>query len=351
MRQLVERVARVDAVNVLLIANPFAGEGSPTPGEVAACCSEAGADVQVELTAGAGDAIARAARAGSGPLAPDVVVAVGGDGTVAEVAEGLVRGSGRWPGNSDGVARAPCALLTVPAGSGNSAHRAIWGVRPWSQVVSSALDPAAHRVRHLDLIRLVELDRAAVLGANVGLVASVASCIEREKDAGRGQRSHGADGSDEERYWGAMARALTGFRPAPLRATLDGSVLHEGGAMLVSVGGVRRFGRGAFALLPCSVLDDGLLDVCVAAEVSRKRLGELAALVPAGAHLGEREVTYGRGRVVRVERLDGEGLEIEHDGDALEMGASLTLEVLAGAIPVLAPVGRVSAGEEWLWSS
>jgi diacylglycerol kinase (ATP) len=73
-------------------------------------------------------------------------------------------------------------------------------------------------------------------------------------------------------------------------------------------------------LLPRSVLDDGLLDVCVTAEVSRERLGELAALVPAGTHLGEREVTYARGTAVRIERVDGEALEIEHDGDPLQMG-------------------------------
>jgi diacylglycerol kinase (ATP) len=338
-------------MDALLIANPLAGEGSLSPEEVARCCRTAGADVQIELTSCAGDAIARIARAVSGGNAPDVVIAVGGDGTVREVAEGLARGAGRFSRHATDAGRSVCALLAVPAGSGNSAYRAIWGARHWSEAVSAAFDDAAHRVRSLDLIRLVELDRAAVLGVNAGLVAAIASCIEREKDANRGQPSHGVRGSDDERYRDAMARALAGFQPAQLRVVLDGCILHEGGAVLVTAGGVRRFGRGRFSLLPRSVLDDGLLDVCVTGEVTRGRLDELAALVPTGAHLQESEVSYGRGKVVRIERFDGDALEIEHDGDALNLGPTLTLEVLPAAVPVIAPTAGSPNGEESLWSS
>jgi diacylglycerol kinase (ATP) len=338
-------------MDALIVANPVAGTGSPSPGDVAACCGAAGAAVRVVLTARPGEAILQVARATSARTAPDVVVAVGGDGTVREVAEGLARGLGRWPTATDGVPARVSALLTVPAGSGNSAHRAVWGERPWREAVAAAFDSAAHRVRVLDLIRLVELDRAAVLGVNAGLVAAVASHVERDKEGDRGRPSHSAGAGGDERYWNAMARALAEFQPAQLRVAVDGRVLHEGGAMLVTVGGVRRFGRGAFALLPRSVLDDALLDVCVTAEVTTERLAELAALVPAGAHVAEGEVTYERGAIVRIERLDGAGLEIEHDGDPLIAPATMTLEVLAAAVPVIAPAGNHSTDEESLWSS
>jgi diacylglycerol kinase (ATP) len=371
-------------MDTLVVANPTAGGGRPTPGEVLACCRAAGADGRAWITAGPGEAIALVARASAGPAAPRVIVAVGGDGTVREVAEGLARGLGRWPGGAGatpvsalghgaGVAQVSLladdagptpvsALVAVPAGSGNSAYQAVWGEQGWQEAVAAAFDSAAHRVRLLDLVRLVELDRAAVLGVNTGLVAAIASSIERDKNERRGDPpgsaggaredpQGGAGAADEERYWNAMARALAEFQPARLRVAIDGRVLHEGGAMLVTVGGVRRFGRGAFALLPRSILDDALLDVCVTAEVTSERLAELAALVPAGTHLAEAEVVYERGRSVRIERLDGEGLEIEHDGDPLEVAGTLTLEVLPAAVPVLAPIESRAIEGESLWSS
>jgi diacylglycerol kinase (ATP) len=355
-------------MKAMILVNPRAGataaQQPPSAEEVAARCRHAGADVLVAITARPGEAIARVARATAGPMPPEVVVAVGGDGTVREVAEGLARGLGRWPNESDnatvkadsqGTATScddangtpPSALLMIPAGSGNSAYRAVWGERDWTEAVDTAFDKATRRVRSLDLIRLAELDRGALLGVNAGLVAAIAARIESDKNCNGGQPPQNS-GTDEERYLNAMGRALAEFEPSPVRVTVDGHTCHEGGAMLVTVGGVRSFGRGAFALLPRSVLDDALLDVCVAAQVSNERLGELAALV-----LAEREVAYARGRTVRIERIAprNEPLQIEHDGDPLCAPHTLTLQVLPGAVPLLAPSADLSAAEESLWSS
>jgi diacylglycerol kinase (ATP) len=386
-------------MKAMILVNPRAGataaQEPPGAEEVAAACRRAGADALVAITARPGEAIARVARAIAGPTPPEVVVAVGGDGTVREVAEGLARGLGRWPqganetsdesapggagrggdrrsgsargeSHSNGSAKASAAiasaLLMIPAGSGNSAYRAVWGQRDWHEAIEAAFSKDARRVRALDLIRLVELDRGALLGVNAGLVAAIAARIESDKNCNGNSRPLQGSESDEARYLNAMGRALAEFQPAKLRVAVDGHVCHEGGAMLVTVGGVRSFGRGAFALLPRSVLDDALLDVCVAAQMSNERLGELAALVPAGAHLGEREVAYERGRTVRIEgiqsRESGESeseqsgqLQIEHDGDPLRAPRSLTLQVLPGAVPLIAPLTDLTATEESLWSS
>jgi len=349
-------------MDVLVIVNPLAGNGSPPPREVVDHCRAAGARVRVECAACRGDAIARAACASSATAAPALVVAVGGDGTVCEVAEGLARGLRRWADDEaehpTPAARPVPALLAIPAGSGNSAYHAVWGDLDWREAVRLTFEERAHRVRELDLIRLVEFDRAALLGVNVGLVAAIATCIESEKDGRRGrpraQLSEGASANpeqDEARYWSALSRALSEFRASVLRVSLDGRPLFEGATLLLTVGGVRRFGRGMFALLPQSLLDDALLDVCVTADVSPQRLGELAALVRSGEHVAEREVTYERGRRVRIERLDGEGLQIEHDGDPLRATRALTLEILPGAVPVIAPLESPFTKEGSPWSS
>lgn len=84
-----------------------------------------------------------------------MVVAVGGDGTVLEVVEGLLNG-GRAP---DGV-----ALLVVPAGTGNSDYRSHWGERPWREALEQALGGGVVP-RRLDLARVRESGDLIVLGA------------------------------------------------------------------------------------------------------------------------------------------------------------------------------------------
>jgi len=142
----------------------------------------------------------------------------------------------------------------------------------------------------------------------------------------------------QQRYWGAIGLALQELDQFPVRVTVDGRVVHDGALTMATVGGVRRFGRGSFEVLPCSVLDDGLLDVCVIGGVKQEELQELAAAVPAGQHLGRPGVAYERGRKIVIERTDVRPLGIEHDGDPYHTGATLELEVVRAAVPAVAAV-------------
>ncbi len=269
---------------------------------------------------------------------PELVVSIGGDGTVRDVAEGMARGLERWaspagPAVSDG--KGEPSLLVVPAGSGNSVYSLLWGEVAWNESLGRVLDGLA-AVRRVDLIRVREADRVAVLGVNVGLVARVAQAVERVKAAGSGGESA------EQRYWAAFGEVLEDLRPFPVRVTIDGEPLHDGVASLVTVGGVRSFGRGMFKLLPRSVVDDGVLDVCVVAADTPERIAQLAALVPSGAHVDQPGVRYGQGRQVTVERTDGQPLAVEHDGDPRDTASSVTLEVLPGTVPFCASEGSAT---------
>lgn len=314
----------------LLVVNPAAGRVSRALVDaVAERCGRWLDELSATWTSrpGAGveavaSAVTAAERAGR-PL--DVAVAVGGDATVREVAEGLARGLGRWP-VGDAPEGAP-RLLVVPGGRGNSAYRAIWGDRAWEDVARAALSGEGSRIRRLDLLRIVDGDRAVLLGVNAGLVARIVRL------AAEGQ-GHGL-----ERYYAAVGAALQDLRPFPGRVTVDGATVYAGVVNQVTVGGVRRFGAGSLELLPRSVLDDGLLDVCIIGDLSGDGVAELAALVPTGQHLGRPNVTYGRGSQIVVERSDGHALEVEHDGDAWwGAGATVTLEVVPRAVPAFAPV-------------
>src|SRR6185312_15763841 len=92
----------------------------------------------------------------------DVMVAVGGDGTVHEVVEGLL---------SAGTGDELPALMIIPTGTGNSNYLAQWGDLPWSQAMLAALSGNGSRRYLLDLARLVELDTLVLLGACSGMGA------------------------------------------------------------------------------------------------------------------------------------------------------------------------------------
>ncbi|MBI4729772.1 MAG: diacylglycerol kinase [Acidobacteria bacterium] len=333
----------------LVVVNPAArGGAAGMIGDVLARC-EPRLDLEVVRTTARGEAVARvasavaAARAGGPPLC--AVIALGGDGTVREAAEGLARGLGRFPRAAAELARgepAP-ALAIVPAGTGNSVYRALWGDEPWEETLARAVGSPggsvpravgspgrATRVRNLDLGRIVETDSAFLLGASAGLLRRIV-----EVAAGLDHLS------GRERYAAAALAAIADLRAFPGRAVVDGAVLFEGAATMMVAGGARHRG-GAFQLLPRSVLDDGLLDVCVIRDLSQTELQEIAPLVFAGEHLGRAEVSYAQGRRVVFDRADGP-LPFEADGDLWEGSErSLTLEVVPGAVPVWAPAEPVA---------
>jgi diacylglycerol kinase (ATP) len=252
-----------------------------------------------------------------GDATADLVVAVGGDGTVNEVTRALA-----VPG------RTGPALCVLPAGSGNSTSRSLWGDRGWPEVVDLlTANPAdGVRVRRIDLLRLREPGLVSVLGTSTGFLAQVLVDLARVDPALAGI----------DRYFAAAAGVLQDMPAHPTRVLVDGRVLSEGPTSSVAVGGGRHRAY-SFQFLPRSELDDGLLDVSTIAAVSGPEAEELAALIPTGDHLDRPEVTYARGREVVIERTDGRPLVAEYDGSLLpDPGSRLTVEVLPDALTVLA---------------
>jgi diacylglycerol kinase (ATP) len=243
---------------------------------------------------------------------PDVVIVIGGDGTVSEAAAGL---------RAAGLGSASPPLLLVPAGTGNSFYREVWHDRPWREVIDDALSGRAD-VRRIDMARVPETGTDVLLGACSGLVADALTVAA------------GIDGiAGRDKYDQAVAATLATFEAYPGRVVIDGVEAHIGPIVLANVGGGRHRG-GRHTLLPHSVLDDGLLDVCVVG--GGIDLRELPRLTVSGSHVNHPEVTYGRGRSIRIERTDGMPLSFEHDGELFPLVlTSYTVEVLPRAFSVL----------------
>jgi diacylglycerol kinase (ATP) len=317
-----------------VVVNPAARGGAEAVAvEVVARLREVYAEVDLLRTgfAGEGVALARAAVRAGGVA---VVAAVGGDGTAREVAQGMAEGLGTWPGaderpNPRGAPSrtAPldaAQLLVVPAGTGNSLHRAVWGDRPWQNAVD-LLGRGEARRRDLDLARIEGHDRAVLLGASAGFLRWAVEATARFPEL-----------SGRELYAAAGLAAAQELRPFAGRVSVDGRVLCEGPLALAAVGGARRRG-GSLDILPPSWLDDGLLDVCVLSATGAEEA--IGLLMPAmeGNHLGKPGVSYAQGQSITLECLDAP-LPFEHDGDLWPGDdRSITLTVVPRVVPVVSP--------------
>lgn len=295
-------------MRVLAVVNKTAG--GPTDDFVAALEAERGIELEVIRTAGPEDGTRCTVEAATRQQR-DVVVAIGGDGTAGEVARGVAA-----------VPTSP-ALLIAPAGTGNSNFRGLWDDLPWPEVVSAVFTERRFEIRPMDLVHLAELDTATLLGVSTGAVPECLVIAPTLPLTGR------------ERLLTAALQVLTTYVPYPGRVLVDDEVLCECDTLLAIVGGVRYRG-GLLKMLPHSLVDDGLLDVCVID--SSASVEQLATAALTGDITDVAGVHYGRGRTARLERTDGAPMKLEHDGE-LETGphSSYRLEVVPRPISVVVP--------------
>lgn len=294
-------------MRVVIIANPAAsGLTNSLVAELVSLC-ESRADVTLHHTAEPGHATKLAESTSDGFT---ILLSAGGDGTAREVVHGLVE------------SLRPSPMFIVPAGASNSCYRSFWGELPWPDALGQALaNPAAH-TRRLDLARLAENDKLVLAGASAGFAP---------------QAVHNAEAltvpTGRARYERALVDLAANYRPYPGRVIVDGAEIHKGQTMVASVGGSRYRG-GQFEVLPHSVIDDGLLDICVIG--GEHSPAEMLTLARAGQHVTRPGVVYARGRNVTIERTDRHPLWFEHDGEVLRgAGNSFTLTVVPHAVPML----------------
>lgn len=286
---------------VLAIVNPAAGNGA---GERVALrlsgeLRKQGLRVDVVRTP-ARDEAARLAREGAAD-GYRLILAAGGDGTVNEIANGLV-GSG-------------AVLALYPIGSGNDFARAL-GYPRRTRDIARFLRAARRRA-----IDLGELNgRVFVNAAGVGIDGHVAKRVSAAtRIAGR--------------TLGYLAGALVGiatYRPQPMRVLIDGE-LTSGSFLAVVAANGTHFGSGMH-VAPQASLDDGQLDVVLAGNLSP--LSSLVALAKLyrGTHVDGRRILAKRARVVEID-LE-RPLATEIDGEVI-MTQRLSIRVRPRALEVL----------------
>ncbi|WP_433369996.1 diacylglycerol/lipid kinase family protein [Actinoplanes sp. CA-142083] len=169
-------------MRALLVVNPKATTTSERSRDVLVRALRSAVNLTVEYTTRRGHAATLARAAAESGV--DVVVTLGGDGTINEAVNGLMTARVALEGISGPMANALPALAVVPGGSTNVFARALGLPRDWvdgTSVILEALRDGRHRVIGLGRAD----DRYFTFAAGVGLDAAVVRRVEQARLRGR----------------------------------------------------------------------------------------------------------------------------------------------------------------------
>lgn len=237
----------------------------------------------------------------------DAVLAVGGDGTAHEVANGILA-SGRG-----------CALGVIPTGTGNDFARAM--AIPRNPVAAAGVLLNAAR-RSVDVGEVNGRYFLTIAGA--GFDAEVAKLVNAWPKVLGGVAMY---------ILGILTMLVT-YRPVDVTITLDGRGEQER-LFLIAVGNT-GWNAGGMWMVPPARPDDGILHTVIAGPLTRLDTLLVLPRVFSGGHLAHPKVRQAQAREIHV---DGSvPLAVQADGEPLGT-LPATFRVHPGALTVLAPPG------------
>ncbi len=240
-----------------------------------------------------------------------MIVAVGGDGTIREVAHGL-----------EGTNK---PLLIVPGGTENLLANEL-GFDAALKTLIRTFD--SEHVRPLDLG--LANGRYFTSIAGFGFDGDV---VKRVSDQRQGHIHH------FDYFW-PIWRTFWNYKFDPMRVVVDGEEILNGPG-LVFVGNISRYAVG-LQILRHADFGDGLLDVCIYKCTSQIRLAKHSLMTVLKHHANCRDVIYRQGKDISISS-DVAGIQTEIDGDP---GPALPVEisVIRHAVNCIVPEGAKPAG-------
>jgi len=296
----------------LLIVNKYAGQHRS--GDPFEQIREAfGADIpEIALTESHGHAAEIAQNAAlSGKY--DILIAAGGDGTVNEVATGLL---------DAGLGDSTPALGVIPIGTCNVLATEL--SIPWPNIPEAVDVIRNGSVKRIDVGRAD--NRYFLLMASVGIDALAVQGVFAPLKNLVGPGAYIVGG----------LTALATFNAIRLRLRLDNNERFEMDAYAAVIANVSTYGFSSVSIAPFASVDDGWLDICVFEKPPMQKIGFLGMVMLALArrHLGDPRVRYFRCRSVEI--FSDPVCATQIDGDRGE-GTPLKISVIPHALPVIVP--------------
>ncbi len=267
-------------------------------------------------------------------------IAVGGDGTVHDVLEGILFYISSREVMGERIHLSDFTLAVVPLGSGNDWIKTAGVPKDMEDAV--ALFRSGKRNRQ-DVVKVTTLDPSAFpqeksqkisYMANVGGVgidARVCEIVNREKKKGK---------RGKFLYIRALLYCIKHRYPVYARVLCDGKTVFDGAYFSIAFG-IGKYSGGGMRQTPDAVLDDGLLDMTIIPELPMMRIAKEAPKLFTDKFATVKELTLARGRKYMIYPYSkddpsrtAQGELVEVDGEVLG-NAPVKLEVLPEQINIL----------------
>lgn len=231
-------------------------------------------------------------------------VAVGGDGTVHDIINGIAGYS-----DDNSVKLSEFTLAVIPLGSGNDWVRT-FGI---SKNIRSAVRLLKEgRVARQDMVKVSLLNSSGVETktkymaniAGIGLDARVCEIVNRKKKQGyRGKKL----------YVSALFYCIRHRVPVAAKVICDGQTVFDGKYLSMAFG-TGKYSGGGMRQTPLAVPDDGLIDVTIIPDIPMSIIARKVITLFTGTFHTVKQLTLARGAEVVVlpsGQADREPLEVD----------------------------------------
>ena len=301
--------------NLRIIANPASGQGSLQLYPLNRLFRTHGIPWDLHLTHQEGDG-ARLAKELVANGA-DVIAVYGGDGTLKDVAAGMI--------GTD------VPLLIIPGGTGNLVAREL-GIPSEPEAAAALVTAESFATRRIDVGTMA--GHPFLLRVGCGVEAWVLRDVSPDLKKQFGKWA----------YILAAVKTLQEVPAAKYKITIDDEMVIYGTGVGCAVANAGAVGIGGLTLSPGIGISDGRLDVVFLRKADVEGILSLAAVM-AGLNEAINEVTgldashlVGRWQAKKVTIETDPVLEMQVDGDLLEHSPQ-TIEVLPRALRVVVPNG------------
>ncbi|WP_420627500.1 diacylglycerol/lipid kinase family protein [Candidatus Leptofilum sp.] len=293
-------------MKVKVILNPYANrwQAGARLNDIQAAFAAANLTPEIVQTEKPQEAIGLAETAVSARY--DAVVAAGGDGTLSEVANGLLRAAGDGPTVPFGI---------LPIGTANDFSDMVGLPRDLTQAVQII---ARGQTRQIDAGRINNhffINNCAVAMEPMITLENI-----------RMKRLSG-----ELRYVVALLKGLVKLKAWRMQVRWDDGG-HDGPTYLLSVCNGPR--TGGFYMAPNATVDDGLFDFVFAPEVPKLTVLSILVKLFRKTHIDHPQVVYGRTRHISIS--SSPGTPIHADGEIIaEAATQIEYKILPGKLTLL----------------
>lgn len=249
-------------------------------------------------------------------------LAVGGDGTVHDVLNGIAEYV--YLPDTEGTVISDFTLGVLPVGSGNDWVRST-GIS-LDLRTATTLIASAHTGKQ-DVVRVTAGDTVSYMAnvGGVGLDARVCEIVNRKKEQGR---------RGKKLYVSALFYCIRHRTPVRARIVCDGKDVFDGKYLSIAFG-VGKYSGGGMRQTPLAVLGDGLLDVTVIPDIPLLTIAKEVPKLFTGTFHTVDVLTQARCReVVVLPETEADAEPVEVDGEVVGR-APVRMEVMPDQINVI----------------